>query len=128
MTDPATLVSADVRLVRLPVVPPRGDAIQKFDVLELPIVAIADRAGQRGVGFGYTIGTGGSAIVALLEDTLLPQLIGLDSRKIVQIADRLRRSIHALTPGCISSAALAAVDVALWDLSGHRAGLPLHLL
>jgi hypothetical protein len=29
--------------------PPRGDAIQKFDALELLIVDIADRAGHRGI-------------------------------------------------------------------------------
>ena len=98
-----TIVDAAVRLVRVPVNPPRGDAIQRFDVLELPIVSIADRAGRCGVGFGYTIGTGGSAITALLDETLVPQLIGLDARPIAAIGERLRKSIHALTPGCISS-------------------------
>jgi L-alanine-DL-glutamate epimerase-like enolase superfamily enzyme len=128
MTGHAVIVTADTRLVRLPVNPPRGDAIQKFDALELPIVEIADRAGHRGVGFGYTIGTGGSAIRSLLEDELLPALIGSDSRAIVQIVERLRKSIHALTPGCIASTALAAIDVALWDLAGHRARAPLYML
>ena len=41
---------------------------------------------------------------------------------------QLTARIHALTPGCISSTALAAVDVALWDLAGHRTNTPLHLL
>jgi L-alanine-DL-glutamate epimerase-like enolase superfamily enzyme len=128
MTDGATIVTADTRLVRLPVDPPRGDAIQKFDALEVPIVDITDRAGRRGVGFGYTIGTGGSAILALLQHQLVPTLIGGDSRKIVQIMERLRQSIHALTPGCIASTALAAIDVALWDLAARRADLPLFML
>jgi L-alanine-DL-glutamate epimerase-like enolase superfamily enzyme len=62
-----------------------ADAIQKFDPLELPIVEISDRSGQHGVGFGYTIGTGGTAMRALLQHELLPRLIGIDSRKMVQI-------------------------------------------
>ena len=128
MSDDATLVAADARLVRLPVDPPRGDAIQKFDALELPIVDITDRAGYRGRGFGYTIGTGGTAILSLLEDELLHQLIGADGRKIVQIVERLRKSIHALTPGCVASTALAAIDVALWDLAARRANVPLYIL
>jgi hypothetical protein len=58
MSDAATIATADARLVRLPVDPPRGDAIRKFDALEFPIVDIADPSGRHGVGFGYTIGTG----------------------------------------------------------------------
>ncbi len=72
------LISAKARLVRVPVDPPRGDAIQQFDALELPIVDLTDASGDSGVGFGYTIGTGGSAILALLEDELLPKLVGAD--------------------------------------------------
>ncbi len=127
MTDDA-IVTADARLVRLPVDPPRGDAIQRFDALELPIVTVTDRSGRRGTGFGYTIGTGGTAILTLLQDQLLHQLIGVASRKIVQIVERLRKSIHALTPGCIASTALAAIDVALWDLAARRANVPLYVL
>src|SRR2546428_2712216 len=41
---------------------------------------------------------------------------------------QLTKRIHALTPGCISSTALAAIDVALWDLAGLRANTPLYLL
>src|SRR5205807_3917494 len=102
MIDDWTIVAVDARLVRVPVDPPRGDAIQTFDALEVPIVTLTDRSGQRGVGFGYTIGAGGSAILALLADQLLHKLIGADSRAIVAIVGRLRKSIHALTPGCIA--------------------------
>jgi L-alanine-DL-glutamate epimerase-like enolase superfamily enzyme len=117
-----------VRLCRVPVDPPRGDAIQRFDALELPIVEIVDGGGRRGVGFGYTIGTGGTAVAALLRDDLLRSLTGQDARPVVHLVNRLRKSIHALTPGCISSTALAAIDVALWDLAAKRAQTPLHLL
>jgi L-alanine-DL-glutamate epimerase-like enolase superfamily enzyme len=123
-----TIVDAEVRLARVPVDPPRGDAIQRFEALELPIVEVEDRALRRGLGFGYTIGTGGTAIATLLHDDLLPHVIGADARRIVALIERLRKRIHALTPGCISSTALAAIDVALWDLAGHRSRTPLHLL
>jgi L-alanine-DL-glutamate epimerase-like enolase superfamily enzyme len=122
------LISARARLVRVPVDPPRGDAIQQFDALELPIVDLVDASGDTGVGFGYTIGTGGSAILTLLEDELLPKLIGADPSGIAALMSRLEKSIHALTPGCLSSTALAAIDVALWDLAGKRANTPLYLL
>jgi L-alanine-DL-glutamate epimerase-like enolase superfamily enzyme len=123
-----TIEDVHVRLCRVPVDPPRGDAIQQFDALELPIVDIVDGGGRHGIGFGYTIGTGGTAVAALLRDELVEQLRGQDSRAIAGLVGRLRKSIHALTPGCISSTALAAIDVALWDLAAKRAQTPLHLL
>ena len=119
----AAIERADARLVRIPVDPPRGDAIQKFTALELPIVSVTAADGT-GTGFGYTIGTGGHAILTLLRTELLPQLVGMDSRRIAFIHDQPRRSVHALTPGCLTSTALAAIDVALWDLAGHRASAP----
>ena len=122
------IASAQVRLVRIPVEPPRGDAIQQFDALELPVVTLTDRAGRHGLGFGYTIGKGGTAIVSLIRNELLPQLLDADPRAIAGVMQRLTKSIHALTPGCISSTALAAIDVALWDLAGKRTNTPLHLL
>ena len=123
-----TIIDASVRLARIPVDPPRGDAIQQFDALELPIVTIVDRRGRSGMGFGYTIGKGGTAISTLLHDALLPSVVGVDARSIRGVMGRLTKSIHALTPGCISSTALAAIDIALWDLAGKRANSPLHLL
>src|SRR3989440_5647519 len=124
----STIAKAESRLVRIPVDPPRGDAIQQFNALELPIVTITDSANRTGIGFGYTIGTGGSSILELLRAELLDWLIGQDSRRISFIHEHLSMSFHALTPGCISSTALAAIDVALWDLAGKRTETPLHIL
>ncbi|HEY9788936.1 MAG TPA: mandelate racemase/muconate lactonizing enzyme family protein [Candidatus Obscuribacterales bacterium] len=125
---PCRISDVGVRLVRVPVNPPRGDAIQQFDALELPLVSISDASGNTGTGFGYTIGTGGTTIVELLKRELIYKLIGQDSRRIEHIHNQLLASIHALTPGCISSAALAAIDVALWDLAGKRTNTPLYIL
>src|SRR5438128_3777733 len=122
------ITKVEARLVRIPVDPPRGDAIRQFNALELPIVTITDRAHRVGIGFGYTIGTGGSSILELINKELIGWLISEDARGISQINDRLYKSIHALTPGCISSTAIAAIDVALWDLAGKRTETPLHLL
>ena len=123
-----SIKSAEARLIRVPVDPPRGDAIQQFNTLELPIVTITDSANRTGIGFGYTIGTGGTSILELLRAELLDWLIGQDARRITFIHEHLSKSIHALTPGCISSTALAAIDVAFWDLAGKRTETPLHIL
>ena len=89
-----TIAKAESRLVRIPIEPPRGDAIQQFNALELPIVTITDGAGRVGIGFGYTIGAGGSSILELLRAQLLDWLIGQDARRIAFIHEHLNKSIE----------------------------------
>jgi L-alanine-DL-glutamate epimerase-like enolase superfamily enzyme len=81
---------------------------------------------MEGVGYSYTIGTGGSSVMKLLEDHLAPMLIGRDAEAIEMIWRDLFYRVHATTVGALTSIALAAIDTALWDLKSRRAGLPLH--
>ena len=60
----------------------RTDAIQSFVTQETPIVRITCSDGAQGIGYTYTIGTGGSSVVALLRDHLAPKLIGRDPSEI----------------------------------------------
>jgi L-alanine-DL-glutamate epimerase-like enolase superfamily enzyme len=103
----------------------RTDAIQAFVTQETPLVRIRCDDGVEGTGYGYTIGTGGSSVVALLADHLAPRLVGRDPAQIEAIWKDLFFATHATAVGAITSLALAAVDTALWDLRAKRAGLPL---
>jgi len=111
--------------VDLPPAAVRTDAIQAFVKQETPIVRITCADGAQGVGYSYTIGTGGSSVVALLTDHLAPRLIGRDPADIERLWRELFFATHATAVGAITSLALAAVDTALWDLRCRRAGLPL---
>jgi L-alanine-DL-glutamate epimerase-like enolase superfamily enzyme len=106
----------------------RSDAIQSFLAQETPILRITDADGARGTGYSYTIGQGGSSVVALLRDHLAPRLIGRDADAIEAIWRDLFMLTHALSVGPLVALSLAAIDTALWDLRGHRLGLPLHKL
>ncbi len=103
----------------------RIDAIQSFDSQETPFVTVFDSDGASGTGYSYTIGTGGPSVMALLEKTLAPALIGCDPDRIEQIWRDLLFTTHATAVGAITSLALAAIDTALWDLKCKKAGLPL---
>src|SRR5207344_1746820 len=105
----------------------RTDAIQAFVSQETPIVRIRCTDGAEGVGYTYTIGTGGSSVVALLRDHLAPQLIGRDADQIEAIWKALFFHTHATAVGAITSLALAAIDTALWDMRCRRSGRPLHI-
>ena len=106
----------------------RTDAIQSFVTQETPLVRIICADGAEGVGYTYTIGTGGSSVVALLRDHLCPRLIGRDAAEVELLWKELFFHTHATAVGAITSLALAAIDTALWDLRCRRAGLPLHVM
>jgi len=124
----ARIEHAEIYLVPLEPKVTRFDAIQQFVCQETVIVRIHDVDGALGTGYSYTIGTGGSSVVALLADHLLPQIVGREAEEIEAIWRDLKFHTHATTVGAITSLALAAIDTALWDLRALRANLPLHLL
>ena len=105
----------------------RTDAIQAFVSQETPIVRIFADDGAVGVGYTYTIGTGGHSIVELIARHLAPQLIGRDPERVEEIWRALFFHTHATAVGAITSLALAAIDTALWDMRCRRSGRPLHI-
>jgi L-alanine-DL-glutamate epimerase-like enolase superfamily enzyme len=121
----ATITRVDIRMIDLVPKTTRLDAIQSFVSQETPFVTIYDSDGGIGTGFTYTIGTGGPSIMALLEHTLAPALIGKDPERLEQIWRDLLYITHATAVGAITSLAIAAIDIALWDLKCKKAGLPL---
>ena len=122
----ASITRVEVKMVDLAPKVERTDAIQSFVSQETPIVTLHDSDGATGTGYCYTIGTGGHSVLALLEKTLVPALLGRDPECIQKIWTDLLFCTHATSVGAITSLALAAIDTALWDLHCHKAGLPLH--
>lgn len=108
-------------LVDIEVERPRTDAVQTFEKQETIFVEIETADGLRGIGYSYTIGFGGRSVLAMLHDHLLPQLKGLDSRNVESIWRTLSESTRATSIGAITSLALAAVDIAIWDVRCQRA-------
>jgi L-alanine-DL-glutamate epimerase-like enolase superfamily enzyme len=119
------IAAIDLLHVDLPPPVPRSDAIQSFVTQETPFVRVVCDDGSEGIGYSYTIGTGGSSVMALLCDHLAPRLIGRDPAQIEAIWRELMFSTHATTVGAITSLALAAIDTALWDWRCRRDGQPL---
>ena len=121
----AKITHVEVLLVNLVPKVKRTDAIQSFVSQETPMLRITDADGMVGIGYSYTIGTGGSSVQALLNDHLCPRLIGCEADEIEAIWRSLFFHTHATTVGAMTSIALAAIDTALWDLRCKRAKLPL---
>lgn len=124
----ATIERVELRMVDLKPKVLRTDAVQTFVSQETPIVTITDSDGATGTGYSYTIGTGGPSVMALLERTLAPELIGRDAAEVERIWRDLLFKTYATSVGAITSLSLAAIDTALWDLRCRKAGLPLHIM
>ena len=67
------------------------------------------------------------AVVAYLRDHVLPALIGKDPRRIEDIWQYFYRGAY-WRRGPVTMRAIAAVDVALWDIKAKMANMPLYEL
>lgn len=67
------------------------------------------------------------AVVAYLREHVAPLLIGIDAHRIEDTWQFLYRSAY-WRRGPVTMAAIAAVDMALWDIKGKAAGMPVYQL
>ncbi|GAA1281602.1 D-galactonate dehydratase family protein [Pseudonocardia aurantiaca] len=80
------------------------------------------------VGYGdATLNGRELAVRSYLADHVVPLLIGRDAHRIEDTWQYLHRGAY-WRRGPVTMAAIAAVDVALWDLKAQVAGLPLYQL
>lgn len=92
---------------------------------ELVVATIRDADGAEGTGYTYTGGKGGRAILAMLERELKPFLLGREASDVEALHDAMQIHVHYVGRGGVVSFAISALDIALWDLKGKHAGLPL---
>jgi L-alanine-DL-glutamate epimerase-like enolase superfamily enzyme len=92
----------------------------------LPGVLIRTDEGITGTGYTSTLSHGDGAIKEVLDSIYVPKLIGADPLRTQQIWRELYWSdAHWVGRLGITHMALAAVDIALWDLKAQAFGVPL---
>ncbi|WP_448661423.1 D-mannonate dehydratase ManD [Sphingomonas sp. CJ20] len=87
---------------------------------------IETRDGVHGLG-DATLNGRELAVVSYLNDHVIPCLIGRDAHRIEDVWQYLYRGAY-WRRGPVTMAAIAAVDMALWDIKGKVAGLPVYQL
>ncbi|AQZ64636.1 O-succinylbenzoate synthase [[Actinomadura] parvosata subsp. kistnae] len=85
---------------------------------------IATEDGHSGTGFSYSKRAGGPAQYAHAKE-VGENLIGQDPSDIGKVYESLLWAGASVGRSGVATQALAAIDVALWDLKAKRAGLPL---
>ena len=127
MAEHAHIESLATEYYRLPL-EPMGDAGHgAIDSEELILVRIG-AAGHEGTGYAYTIGRGGRALQALIEHDLKPLLLGQDATDVAGLWQLMWSRLLYVGRGGLLAFAVAAVDIALWDLRGLRERKPLYQL
>lgn len=91
------------------------------------IVEIKTDEGVTGYGESFAYFTP-RAVVAVINDILKPILIGADPTNISLLHDQMYRQTHLAGRYGITTFAISGVDIALWDIVGKCAGLPLYQL
>ncbi|WP_298574811.1 D-mannonate dehydratase ManD [uncultured Luteimonas sp.] len=87
---------------------------------------ITTRSGVYGLG-DATLNGRELAVASYLSDHVVPNLVGRDAGRIEDIWQFLYRGAY-WRRGPVTMSAIAAVDVALWDILGKMAGMPVYQL
>lgn len=89
-------------------------------------VKIITDAGIHGIG-DATLNGREMAVVSYLEEHVAPCLIGRNAHDIEDIWQYLYKGVY-WRKGPVNMAAVAAIDMALWDIKGKAAGFPVYQL
>ena len=94
----------------------------------LLVLEVETAGGITGMGYLHLLGSGMHTIAACIEEMIAPRVIGRDASEIEGIWYDCWRATVTAGRGGITMMAISALDIALWDAMGKRAGLPLHRL
>ncbi len=119
-------------LVRLPFDPGGRKENRKAwkgfpSTLDYVFIRIDTDAGISGWGDAFGYGAA-MATKAAVDHMIAPALIGEDARDIAGISHRLQQASHLWGRYGVTLFAISGVDIALWDIAGKAAGLPIHQL
>src|SRR5262249_8086289 len=118
-------------LLRLPPSPFSGDAIHDFGSAGGGVVLRLKTDGGI-TGWGYsnfgTIAGGPRVVQAILEHEIKPVLLGQDPAFPKRILADLWRALEYQGVQGVTQFAMSVVDIAVWDIVGKLAGLPVYKL
>jgi len=116
-------------LYQVPVHREMHDAIREFSTLDLVFARVETTDGASGVGFTYNIiPHGAREICSLINHSVDPLVRGIDPLEGERVWYQMWRRMDWVGRGGIAVLAVAATDIAIWDLKSKIAGLPLYKL
>ena len=104
---------------RVPTDAPESDGTFEWTATTM-VVVDAEAGGHTGIGYTYADG----AAATFIASVLAPAVIGIDAMDVRRAWTTMARALRNNGRPGLASAALSAVDTALWDLKGRLLDLP----
>lgn len=124
------IVDVTAGLLRLPMPRPMlsgssgGAGGKPVTHINMPIVEITTDEGLSGIGYAWNLMGGGGATRQFLADDITPLLLDQDPLDHERLWRTIYRKLQSVGRAGAVTQAQAAVDLALWDIKGKKAGLP----
>lgn len=87
--------------------------------LHIVVVTVTDENGDTGTGFSWTPTIGAASVLAMIQNDIAVFAVGRSSDP-TELWDAAWTHLHEAGGGGVTTIALAGLDLALWDLAGHR--------
>jgi L-alanine-DL-glutamate epimerase-like enolase superfamily enzyme len=108
---------------------PIGGSTKEPGAHHLVLLRVETEDGVVGYGESFTYVPGlQRAMVGLLEDAIAPLAVGREAGDIGALVHQIQSQFAFFGRGGLITNALAALDIALWDIAGRASGQPLHRL
>ncbi|QQS13879.1 MAG: mandelate racemase/muconate lactonizing enzyme family protein [Rhodospirillales bacterium] len=129
MAVDTTITALRTTLIQAPWVgaPPAAGILPPKD-REYVVLEIETKGGITGMGYLQPLRGGSATLDACFKDMIAPLVIGRDATEIEGIWQSLWKGTYWMGRAGVAVFCLSAVDIALWDILGKRAGLPLYRL
>src|SRR5262245_41485096 len=126
------ITTIDFDLLHVPLARPRASPLEASGGRLNHVVALVAHVhtddGLVGLGTAYALQSSGRALHATAVDDLAPLLVGEDPLDHERLAAKAYWRLQTVGRRGLVQQAYSALDVALWDLKGKVANLPLHKL
>ncbi len=128
MTD-TTITALRTTLIRVPWagVPP-ANGIMPPAARELLVLEVETKGGITGMGYLQPLAGGLETLDQCLKEVIAPIVLGRDATEVEAIWQAIWKGTYWIGRMGIPIFCQSAVDIALWDIVGKRAGLPLYRL
>jgi L-alanine-DL-glutamate epimerase-like enolase superfamily enzyme len=107
---------------------PPANGIMPPTAREMLVLEIETKGGLTGMGYLQPLRGGLETLDACLKEMIAPKVIGRDATEIEGIWQSLWKGTYWMGRMGVAVFCISAVDVALWDIVGKKAGLPLYRL
>lgn len=124
----AMIERVEIDVLSFPLDPPFRASIRLIPTVDCVLCRMTTRDGATGVGYTFAFGVKEAFALAGAARLLGERAIGMDPMAVEATWTALWRSLALLGQPGVGVSALAALDIALWDIRGKRLGQPLYRL